>query len=77
MPGRRFSRRKSSKGSSFRASMRRSMRLESIVEASGQSFKRKSTMHKLVSVHGGASPTLKPQKPGEAKIIKLEKSDAE
>lgn len=52
-PGRRFSRRRSSKGNSLRASIRRSMRLESIVEMSGQSFKRKSTMHKLINVHGG------------------------
>ena len=78
-PGRRFSRRRSSKGSSLRASLRRSMRLESIVEMSGQSFKRKGTMHRLINVHGGpGSPSkgispLKPSKPGEAKVLRLDK----
>jgi hypothetical protein len=51
--------------------MRRSMRLESIVEASGQSFKRKGTMHKIIA------PSLAPQKPGEAKIVKLDKMSDE
>lgn len=71
VPGRRFSRRRSSKGTSLRASIRRSMRLESIVEASGQSFRRKSTMHKLINVHGGSSPLkmVSPGPPPAAKII--------
>lgn len=40
--GRRFSRRRSSRGDSFASKARRSMRLESIVSMSGQSFRSKS-----------------------------------
>lgn len=68
VPGRRFSRRKSSRGDSFAASMRRSMRLESIVSRSGQSF-RQASMKRPTSVLSGQSP------PRPARIIKLDKND--
>lgn len=73
-PGRRFSRRRSSKGGGLRASMRRSLRLESIVQASGQSFKRKGTMHKLMNVHGDSTPVKlsSTYPPPPAKIVSAE-----
>ena len=66
--GRRFSRRKSSKGSSFRASMRRSMRLESFVDRSAQSFRRQSMSASKRSLNDNSPPKA-------ARIIKL--NDAE